>query len=105
MSALRQEAIAIVNNLPEQYLAMFVQNIKDFVKNLTPKQKTMHPDLPFTQEEWDAFMARQELDHEKVTAFNNMEKFLNEHPINVDENFDYNQERWEAINEKYGSIS
>lgn len=105
MSALRQEAIAIVNSLPEQYLSMFVQNIKDFVKNITPKPKTMHPDLPFTQEEWEAFVAHQELDQEKVMAFNNMEKFLNEHPIVVDENFDYEQERWEAINEKYGSFT
>ena len=105
MSALRQEAIAIVNNLPEQYLATFVQNIKDFVKNLNPKKKTMHPDLPFTQEEWDAFVARQELDPKKVMAFDNMERFLSEHPINVNETFDYNQERWEAISEKYGSIA
>ena len=38
------------------------------------------------QEEWKAFVSHQELDSEKVLAFDNLEKFLNEHPIVVDEN-------------------
>ena len=57
------------------------------------------------QEEWKAFVSHQELDSEKVLAFDNLEKFLNEHPIVVDENFDYDKERWEALKEKYGSFA
>lgn len=72
---------------------------------MSQNEKLTQADLPFSQEEWKAFVSRQELDQEKVVAFDNLEKFLNEHPIVIDENFDYEQERGEAINEKYGSFA
>lgn len=101
MSELRQEAISMVNALPEEYLSLLIQNIKEFMEKNLPKKKTMHPDLPFTQEEWDAFVEKH-ADPQKVVAFQSLDALVKKNRHLFGKDFDPNQARWEALNEKYG---
>ena len=77
MTALRQEAISMVNSLPEEYLSSLIQSIKDFMEKNLHKKKTISPNLPFTQEEWDAFLNSGEgLDPKKAAAFQRLQKLV-----------------------------
>ena len=100
MSTLRQEAISMVNALPEEHLSLLLQTIKEFMEKNLPK-KTMHPDLPFTQEEWDAFVEKH-ADPQKAAAFQRLDALVKKNSHLYGKDFNPDQARWEALNEKYG---
>lgn len=84
MQALRQEALQIVNEIPDNLLASFVQ----YLKNFKPDKKNSIDDL--------------EVDPKKAAAFAAMEE-LRVRNRKYLKGTDLEQEYWEAIDEKFGN--
>ena len=136
MSALHQEAISILNTLPEQYVSLLINQMKEYAQEAAEsdeekkeRSRETHGNIieiykkrraaerakadeeksrcsmPVTQEQWDAFMARQEIDQKKAAAFERLQKLVEKNRGLYDEYFDYDQARWEALNEKYGPFN
>lgn len=116
MSALQQKAISLINKMPEEYLAVIVRQMLEYQEkaNRTITNKTITPQTSFTgdsvvdqltPEEWDEFIyGGSGVDPKKAEGFRKMEELRKRYAAYADPNIDYDQERWEAINEKYGSI-
>ena len=104
--ALRQEALRLVNNMPEQYLQALIQCIM-YNKWISCVEVTESSNLktnPFTSEQWQQFLQEGEgLDPIKTAAFNRLESLRESVADYFSPDFDWRQELQEALDEKYGA--
>lgn len=106
MTALRQEAIQMVNDMPENLIATLVE----FMHKLqyeTPVQNEPEPEIenPITEEEFQAFLHSGEgIDPKKAAALKGIEEWQERNRAFLNSGIDWDKELEEALNEKYGII-
>ena len=111
MQEYQRETITTEESKKDRTPSDALKNIMKIVEERNARERAKkeeekaRDDLPFSQEEFDAFMARQEIDPQKAAAFDRLEKWREEHQHLFGRNFDYDQARWEALNEKYGPFN
>ncbi len=104
MLALRQEALQLVNELPESLLAEVVQNLRDLKNKFADKNKIVKKKsaADYTFEEKIAFLNEHlEDDPKKAAAFARLEEWRQKNR-DILKSINAEQERCEAMNEKYG---
>ena len=117
MTALRQEALQIVNDIPENLLSEFVQNLREIKskleKNFSGKKSEVDPSRAAAikaLEDWrdshkDFFDSKPELDPKKAAAFKALEEWRERNRKYLTEySTDWERERELAMEEKYGRI-
>lgn len=114
MSALKQKAISLINSMPEDYLAVIIRQMLEYQEKTEKTNKTTKTEASFTgntvvdqltPEEWDEFIyGGSGVNPKKAEGFKKMEEWRKRNAPLIDPNLDYEQERWEAVNEKYGPI-
>ena len=108
MLTLRQEAMQIVNDIPDDLLAEFVKHLNNFKFRVIEKNK--HPkeiasSHRFSEEEFQKFLhSGSGINPKKAAAFAALEKWKEENKDFLTSDIDWEQERWEAMNEKYGPL-
>ena len=110
MLALRQEAIELLNELPENLLAEVVKNLRDLknkIKNFTTEktnsQKKFIEGHSFTEEDWQKFLnSGSGTDPKKAAAFSRLEELRKNNSVLFSPDTDWKKEIAEAACEKYG---
>ena len=106
MLALRQEAIELLNELPENLLAEVVQNLRDLKNKFAEKtnsQKKFVEGHSFTEEEWQKFLnSGSGTDPKKAAAFSRLEELRKNNSVHFSPDTDWKKEIAEAACEKYG---
>ena len=106
MLALRQEAIELLNELPENLLAEVVQNLRDLKNKFAEKtnsQKKFVEGHSFTEKEWQKFLnSGSGTDPKKAAAFSRLEKLRKNNSVLFSPDTDWKKEIAEAACEKYG---
>ena len=91
MSALREETLKIVNEMPEDLLAALLQNLKTFkYEKLDSRNRTPTADG---------------LDPKKVAAFKAIKEWQERNRVILESGIDWDKEREIAMEEKYGSFN
>ena len=110
MLTLRQEAIKIVNEIPDDSLSEFV-NIISALKNkfVKKKDKTTSKnkiETAYTIEEIKSLLKSDpNIDPKKAAAFAAIEEWQENNKAFLTSNIDWEQERAAAMEEKYGSFN
>ncbi len=103
MLTLREEALQIVNEVPENLLAEFVQNLRDLKNKFAVK--TEQKNSPTMDEIRNYLISNiSEVDPKKASAFAEIEQWQEKNKDFLNSVTDWEQERWEAMNEKYGTF-
>lgn len=107
MSTLRQEALQIVNDVPEEFLGTLVNNLRKFKRkyvdsvdyaNIRAKAAT-----PISEEEFQKFLSSAGgINPKKAAAFAALEEWRERNREILSADIDWDRVREEAINEKYG---
>ena len=96
MTALRQEALQIVNAVPENLLAEFVLYLRKFQTETKSK---------FTEEEFQTFLNSGEgINPKKAAAFARLEELRKSNTVHFPADTDWKKEIEEAHNENYFSV-
>ena len=104
MTALRQEALQMVNDMPENLLAALVETIQNFkIQNETPVENEAEKKYPFTREELQAVLDS-DVDPKKAAALKGIEEWQERNKDILNSGIDWDKELEEALNEKYGII-
>ncbi len=109
MTALRQEALQILNNVPENVLAEIVSYLRNFqtetpVQNEPETEIKPEDDDPITEEEFQAFLhSNGGIDPKKAAAFARLEEWRKNNTVHYPAGTDWKKEFEEAIceSEKY----
>lgn len=95
MTALRQEALQIVNAVPENLLVEFVSYLRKFQTKPKPN---------FTEKEFQTFLNSGEgINPKKAAAFARLEELRKSNTVHFPAGTDWKKEIEEAHNEKYFS--
>ena len=117
MTALRQEALQIVNDIPENLLSELVQNLREFKskleKNFSRKKSEIDPSRAAAikaLEDWrdshkDFFESKPELDPKKVAAMKAIAEWQECNRDLLNSGIDWEKERELALEEKYGRFN
>lgn len=98
MLTLRQEALQIVNEIPDNLLAECVSYLRNFKTKFEKKSGV-------TEEEFQKFLhSGAGIDPKKAAAFAALEKWKEDNKNFLTSDIDWERERWEALNEKYGPL-
>ena len=105
MVTLRQEAMQIVNDIPDNSLAELVKSLKDFKFRVTNTNVIEEKENTPTMEEMRRFINSDttHLDPKKVAAFASLEKWRKQNRKFL-RSIDPVKERVAAMEEKYGSF-
>ena len=102
MTALRQEALQMVNDMPENLLAALIETIQNFkIQNETPTEDEKK--YPFTKEELQEILDS-DIDPKKAAALKGIEEWQERNKEILNSGIDWDKELEEALNEKYGVI-
>ena len=109
MLALRQEALQLVNELPENLLAEVVQNLRDLKKKFADKNKVVKKKsaADYTFEEKIAFLQslpEANVDPKKKMAMAEIAKWQERNKDFLNSEIDWDNERAKAMEEKYGTV-
>lgn len=97
MTDLRQEALQIVNDVPENLLAEFVSYLRKF---------QMETKSNFTEEEFQMFLNSGEgINPKKAAAFARLEELRKSNSVHFPADTNWKKEIAEAHNEKYFSVN
>ena len=110
MLTLRQEAIKIVNEIPDDSLSEFVNIISvlknRFVKKKEQKTSKNKSESIYTTEEIKTLLKTDpNIDPKKAAAFAAIEEWQKNNKAFLTSNIDWEQERAAAMEEKYGSFN
>lgn len=117
MTALRQEALQIVNDIPENLLSELVQNLREFklklTKNFSGKKSEVEPNRAAAikaLKDWrdshkDFFESKPELDPKKVAAMEAIAEWQERNRDFLNSGIDWEKERELAMEEKYGPFN
>lgn len=115
MSALRQEAIQIVNDIPEDLLSALIDNLRDFKisqknaltkivgeKKIVEKIALVNNKNEITDEEFERFLhSNGGVDPKKAAAFARLEEWRKKNTVHLPADTDWKKEYEEALDEKY----
>ncbi|MBQ7515538.1 MAG: hypothetical protein IJS96_04590 [Schwartzia sp.] len=107
MTALRQEALQLVNAIPEPGLEPLVQYIRNYQKQYLDEQtEPIRSQITgFTDDELKEFVYGDGMiDPKKEAAFMALEAWRKRNKANIPADFDAERELMEALDEKYGPV-
>ncbi len=105
MTTLRQEALQLVNAVPEIRLEPLVRYIRNYQRKYTEGHSEQRPPktIAFTDEELRDFVYRDGMiDPKKEAAFDALEIWRKRNSANFPADFDAERELTEALDEKFG---
>ena len=105
MLTLRQEAIKIVNEIPNECLSEIVTYLRDvkLKKEQEPAPKYEKSDI--TEEEFQRFLhSGSGINPKKAAAFARLEEWRKKNTVHLPANTDWKKEVEDAICEKYGMV-
>ena len=105
MLTLRQEAMQIVNDIPDNFLVELVKNLKNFQFRATNNNVIEEKENTPTMEEMRRFINSDttHLDAKKAAAFASLEKWRKQNRKFL-RSIDLEKERAAAMEERYGSF-